>query len=247
MMLSIIIPTYNETRYVGKLLQSLCNQTYKDFEVIIADANSKDNTEKVVNSFAEKLRLRFIRQAGKGVANARNCGAKIASGDLLLFLDADVVLKNYFLEFALREFEKRALNAASVYMRPIEGEFGLFGRKRAWDRLVWQIFFNTVIGVSQYIYPGAIGICIFCKKNIHNKIGGFDETIKIGEDFEYIGRASKIGKFRVMYRSIFVSVRRAEMEGRLRNLLKYVLVTIHKIFFGEIRTDFFKYKFGQHK
>ncbi len=247
-MLSIIIPTYNEAEYVGRLLESLCGQTYRNFEVIVVDASSKDGTEKIVKNFSGKLDLKFFRQNGKGVANARNYGAGLAKYDLLLFLDADVILKNYFLERALKEFEKRALDAASAYMRPQEGEFmGIFREKRAWDVVAWQIFFNVVIGVAQYIYPGAIGICIFCKKSIHNKTGGFDETIKLGEDFEYIGRVSKIGKFRVMYRSVFVSVRRAEMEGRLKNLSKYFLATVYKLFFGDVRTDFFKYKFGQYK
>jgi len=247
-MLSIIIPTLNEAEYIGKLLQSLCEQTYKEFEVIVVDAHSPDKTSGIAKNFSEKLKLKIVYQDGKGVANARNHGAKLAKGDLLLFLDADVILKDYFLESAIAEFSRRKLGAASVYMRPLEGEFvGIFGEKRAWDQIMWQLFFNFVIGVSQYIYPGAVGICIFCKKEIHEKIRGFDESIKLAEDFEYVRRASQFGKFRVMQRTVFVSVRRAELEGRLRNLLKYILAAIHKIFFGEIKSDVFKYEFGKYK
>ncbi len=247
-MLSIIIPTLNEEENIGNLLQSLACQTRKDFEVIVVDAKSQDNTESVAKQFCDELDLKIVYQPGKGVANARNHGAKLAKNDLLLFMDADVVLKDYFLESALAEFHRRNLGSASVYMRPREGEFaGIFKEKRAWDVVAWQIFFNTVIGLSQYFYPGAVGVCIFCKKEIHDKIKGFDETITLAEDFEYVGRAAKLGKFRLLRRSVYVSVRRADMEGRLHLLLKYISAAVYKVFVGEMRANEFKYEFGQYK
>ncbi len=246
-MLSIIIPTLNEEENIGNLLQSLVGQTRKDFEVIVVDAKSKDNTESIVKRFSDEFDIKIVYQPGKGVANARNHGATLAKYDLLLFLDADVVLKNYFIESAVAEFNRRKLGAASVYMRPRDCQpCELQLEKKAFDKVTWQIFFNTVIGLAQYVYPGAVGVCIFCKKEIHDKIKGFDETITLAEDFEYVGRAAKLGKFRLLRRSVYVSVRRADMEGRLRLLLKYILAAVYKIFVGEMRANEINYKFGHY-
>ena len=132
-------------------------------------------------------------------------------------------------------------------MRPITSESGVLGEKRVADKLMWQILFNLVIGVSQYAGLGSNGACIFCKKSLHDKINGFDPTIKLAEDFDYTQRASRWGKFRILRRTTFVSMRRADVEGRLRLLVKLTFATIHKIFLGNIRSDVFKYEFGHYK
>ena len=93
MSLSIIIPTLNEENYVGKLLDCLCRQTYKDFEVIVVDGNSRDKTISVVEKFRKKLNLRLIKSE-RGVSLQRNVGAKHSKYDRLVFFDADITFND---------------------------------------------------------------------------------------------------------------------------------------------------------
>ncbi len=247
MTLSIIIPTLNAENYVGRLLQSLCEQTYKDFEVIVVDGQSEDDTISAAAKFADKLKLRVINSPKRNVAYQRNLGAANARGELLLFLDADIILKNNFLECCIAEFNSRCLDVASCYLRPMEGRQGVLNIFRIWDILVWQLFFNAILCVAQYTYPVSPGGGTFVKKWVHEKVGGFDETIKLAEDHEYAKRTAKFAKFRILRKTMFVSMRREDTDGRVRVLVKYVLATFHKFFFGEIRSDVFKYQFGHYK
>ena len=90
--ISIIIPTLNEEKFLPKLLNSIKEQNYKNYEIIVSDANSKDKTIEIAKRFNVK-----IVQGGKP-AVGRNNGAKFSVGDYLLFLDADVILPKNFLE-----------------------------------------------------------------------------------------------------------------------------------------------------
>lgn len=88
---SIIIPAYNEERYIGRLLNSLCSQSFKNFEVIVVDDGSTDNTMRIAESFRNNLKLKILQQNHKGPGEARNFGAENANGELLVLLDADMV------------------------------------------------------------------------------------------------------------------------------------------------------------
>lgn len=91
---SVVIPAYNEATYIDRLLEALIRQNFDDFEVIISDAESKDGTKQVVDSFKDKLEVRFFEAPPKGPAFGRNQGAKHARGEWLLFFDADVDLED---------------------------------------------------------------------------------------------------------------------------------------------------------
>ena len=101
MTLSIIIPTLNEEKYLPLLLKSIKKQTLKPLEIILADARSKDETIKIGREFGCKI----IKGGNPGFG--RNNGAKIAKGEMLLFLDADVILpKRTFLEDSVNEIKE---------------------------------------------------------------------------------------------------------------------------------------------
>src|SRR5438874_12024057 len=88
---SVIIPTFNGSALLGESIASVLAQTYQDFELIVVDDGSTDNTSGVVASFATK-QIRYIHQVNRGVGAARNTGAKAANGELLVFLDHDDLL-----------------------------------------------------------------------------------------------------------------------------------------------------------
>jgi glycosyltransferase involved in cell wall biosynthesis len=231
-MLSIIIPTLNEERYLPALLDSIKSQDFKDYEIIVADNNSTDKTREIAKSFG----CRII--AGGLPAKGRNEGAKVAKKNLLLFLDADVILPERFLGEFLKKFEEKKLDISSTAIEAANGKTVYkLGSK------LWNLYFKA----NQYFSPCAGGFCILVKKEIHQKLGGFDEEIKVAEDFVYARKAKKIGKFHFFNSPHFlISTRRFESEGMVRAFLKYLLIGFHAAFLGPIKSDIFKYKFGHY-
>jgi len=233
-MLSIIIPTYNEENYIEFLLRSIQAQSYKDYEVIVADANSKDRTRELAAQNG------VLVVDGGMPAVGRNRGAAVAKGDILLFLDADVVLPDpWFLQGTVAEFEKRKLGVATCMADPMS--------KNKTDKVFHEVF-NYFMLVTAATAPHAPGFCIFARKSVHDKIGGFDEEIKLAEDHDYAKRAAKAGKFGVLksYR-IPVSVRRFDRDGRLNIAVKFLLCELYMQTRGAPKTDLFKYTFGHAK
>jgi S1-C subfamily serine protease/GT2 family glycosyltransferase len=227
-MLSIIIPTLNEQDYLPLLLAEIKKQDFEDYEIIVADADSLDNTVKIAKSFGCKVTKGGLPSRG------RNQGAKIASGDLFLFIDADaLVLPDGFLKELVQKFENKNLDVASFPIYPqgnmIDRIF--YGMHHLWAKL------------SQGFLPHATNV-ILVKKEIHQAINGFDERVKFAEDHDYVRRAGKYGKFKFINISpVLVSARRFEKDGRFMTYLKYVLAEFWMLFFGSIKSDVFKYRF----
>ena len=95
-MISIIIPTLNEEKFLPKLLESLTVQTVKDFEVIVVDGSSKDKTVELAYTFSSKLpKLTIVVSGRASLPLQRNLGAQKAEGDWLVFIDADSILLPY--------------------------------------------------------------------------------------------------------------------------------------------------------
>jgi len=227
-MISIIIPTWNEEKYLPKILNCIKNQTYKDYEIIVADAGSTDSTTK----YAKKYGCKVVKGGMPSIG--RNNGAKIAKGKILLFLDADVQFDNNFLENSVNEIRSREIDVAGTYIYPLS------------DKLIDKIFlgtFNFWTYATQLFYPNAFGGGLFCENELHKKIKGFDKNIKLSEDMDYAKRAGNIGKFRTLRTvKIGFSMRRYDGEGRLNVGFKLLLSFFYRIFFGEIKSDIFNYK-----
>jgi len=219
-MLTIIIPTLNEEKYLPKAIDSIKKQNY-ECEIVIADAGSTDQTIPIAKRYQCK-----ITRGGKQ-ARGRNEGAKIANGDWLLFLDADIILPERFLDNCFKEIKNNGLEIATCSATPISTNF--------FDHLVYSLA-NAAVILFQKRKPFAQGFCIFIEKAIHEQIKGFDETITFGEDSEYVSRAVKYGKFGILRPKVLISVRRFEKEGRLKLALKYLYLNLYRQVKGEIRT-----------
>ncbi len=232
--LSIIIPTYNEEKFLPRTLQSIAGQTYRDYEIIVADACSRDWTRKIAYNFGAKI------VEGGMPGPGRNAGARAARGNIFLFFDADIVLDdNNFLRDCLAEFHRRKLDLATCFVRPLSN--------RTVDKVFHSIF-NIYMRVVVPISPHAPGFCIMAKRNVHEKINGFDAGVIFAEDKDYVMRAVASGaKFRVLSsRKISVSVRRFDRDGRWNIAKRYLLAEAHHLLRGSVRKELFPYEFGKY-
>ena len=93
MKLSVIIPAYNAEKEIGKCIDSILNTNHTDFEVIVVNDGSTDNTKQILNSYLDSHLIK-IHKENEGVSVARNVGIKNATGDYVLFVDADDLLEN---------------------------------------------------------------------------------------------------------------------------------------------------------
>jgi len=232
--LSIVIPTKNEEKFLPILLQSIKKQTFKDYEIIVSDNGSKDRTREIAKDFGCKV------VKGGLPGKARNKGAKVATGSMLLFLDSDTELKAAdFLEKSVAEFETRKLDIG-VPLMDLQGT--------ELDKLYFD-FWNKLTNLFQFsLTPFGGGWCIFIKKDLHKKIKGFDENITLGEDSDYVQRAVQYKLFKVKFRviksvKIDVSTRRLEKEGHLKVAIQGLGTGLHWVLLGKDRKNKFKYEF----
>jgi len=232
-MLSIIIPTLNEASHLPRLLDSIQIQDYTDYEIIVADAGSKDATV----SLAKERGCRVI--PGGPVSVGRNQGALAAQWDILLFLDADVVLCDAsFLREGLAEFTRRWLGIAGMKLVPDSDKFI--------DKLAYKVY-TTTATVTENILAHAAS-AIMAKTSVHEAIGGFDESIVFVEDHPYVRAASKVAKFGFIKKEyVIVSVRRYDKDGRWRTFTKYILAELYITFLGPIKSNIFQYKFAHYE
>ena len=117
---SIIIPVYNVEKYLKQSIQSVLDQSYEDFEVILIDDGSTDKSPAICDELAEKdERVKVIHKQNGGVSSARNEGIRQAKGDYILFLDADDWYDTKLLENCLPYTEKELnafyFNYANIY------------------------------------------------------------------------------------------------------------------------------------
>lgn len=209
MFLSIIIPAKNEEKNLPPLLTSIKKQTFKDYEVIVADARSTDKTREMAASFGAKV------VEGGMPGPGRNRGAEAAKGEMLLFLDADAILPDPdFLKKALEEMKRKNFCVAAPFYD--------FCGANMMDKIVSGLW-NAWVSLASHFSPSAAGSCIFAKRDAHNKINGFDEKIVLGEDTDYVYRASRICCFGII-KSVRVenSPRRLRQEGYAKVFLQAV-------------------------
>ena len=106
-LISIIVPCYNQARYLDECLQSVLEQTYQNWECIIVNDGSPDSTEAVALKWtAQDPRFRYVLKKNGGLSSARNAGIEVAGGQWILPLDADDRISNHYLELAEKQFDK---------------------------------------------------------------------------------------------------------------------------------------------
>lgn len=235
---SIVVITLNEERNIANLLEDLCQQTYRNFEVIVVDSASTDATVETAQKFADRLDLKTVVMMGRGTSLGRNTGAEHARYERLLFLDADVRIKPDFLAKSLEVLEQKGLWVAG-------GRIGSHD-KSFLTRLGIGIFDWGMLA-TQFFFPTCTGACIFSTKTVHKAIGGFDLSIQLCEDCDYVRRASQTFKFRMLPVHFDFNPRRLKQDGLFHLGGVYLRANIRRFFLGELRNNEIAYPFGHYR
>jgi glycosyltransferase involved in cell wall biosynthesis len=211
--ISVIIPTLNEERCLPDCIKSISNQTLPRnmYEIIVADSHSSDQTPKIAKKYADHL----LEVPREGAGAARNAGAEIAKGEILLFLDADTMISKNFLEELLKNCDEEPIVGGTCDIFPSDGTpFGT-----AFFRLI-----NIVYKLVYFLHmPHAQTKCCFYRKNAFRLLGGFNKNLIISEDQEMAWRAGKIGK--VIYlptTAAYSSMRREKTVGYIQTVLPWI-------------------------
>ena len=235
---SIVIPAHNEERNIGKLLNTIAHQSYRDFEVIVSDSASEDETCKVVDEYKKRVpSLVLLEEKTPNVSAARNKGAQYARGEYVIFFDADVFIEEHFLKSVMRHIQVDHPTIMTMWNRPAPPSWR--------GRLIFGLM-NRIVQAAQNTHPAANGPCIIMKRALFESIGGFDQSIFFGEDYDLVKRAHKKGGVMKVYKNplLFVSTRRFEKEGLIVSLYKSISALLYQFFFGPVRKPIFKYEMG---
>ena len=227
-MLSIIIPARNEEKYLPLLLESIKKQKFNDLEIILADNHSEDRTRDIAKDNGCKI------IDGGYLAYARNQGTKYSKGNLLLFIDADIILPENFLLEAMDEFNHRNLDIAGTLQIPIPTEKIL---KDLQYKIFYGIANKTMLRMQNTKRP-LMQVCMFIKKAVHYELNGFDETLTWAEDSEFAKRAVENGRNFGILQSppkVYISPRRFEDEGSMKLALKFAYLNTARLLGHEFR------------
>ncbi len=182
-MISVIIPAHNSEKTIEKLLSSLRKSTFSDYEIIVVDDHSSDNTGEISRKYSDTV---VTLKERSGPARARNVGAEKAKGDILLFLDADVFGDVNQLGYVSRRFrENQEMKVlVGIYSKQPAND-GFFPKYKA---LLAYFWFQEVKFLEAFdTHSAAI------KREVFNELGGFDTIYKdaLVEDFEFGYRVSE--------------------------------------------------------
>ena len=178
--ISIILPVYNAEKYIGNAVDSVLNQTFADFELIIVDDGSTDNTSDIINQF-EDIRIKIITQDNLGPGAARNNAFKIAKGDYIMYLDSDDWFCPEALEIAYGEATKFSTDLTFFQMINFDGE--RYYENDWFDMKTFDKSFENRVFSSQEtpgsIFDLSVGVCqkIYNRKFLNSINAQFPEGI----------------------------------------------------------------------
>jgi glycosyltransferase involved in cell wall biosynthesis len=193
-LVTVVIPCYNQAHYLGEAIESVLSQSYRNFEIIVVDDGSTDNTSEVASHYEE---VRLVRQENRGLAGARNSGLAEAEGEYLVFLDADDRLLPRALEVNITELAARPQCAlVAGYQWLIEADGSPFGQERLLadsqrrvrpPRHIGGDIYRTILSRRYHILCGTV----MYRRFVFETVGQFDPELKASEDYDLYFRIAR--------------------------------------------------------
>jgi glycosyltransferase involved in cell wall biosynthesis len=223
--ISLIIPAYNEEKYLGDCLKAATDNSAGRFhEIIVIDNASTDHTREVAEKFPG---VRVVREEQKGLTRARARGLAEATGDLLAYIDADTRLPKNWLGILLDFYDK---NPGAVCL---SGPYHYYDGNQYRNfilHILWWIYAPTTYRFVGYMVLGGNFVA---RREALLAMGGFDKTIEFyGEDTDIARRLNKLGKvvFKMNF-FIYSSSRRFNVEGIFKTNYIYTMNFLWEVFF----------------
>jgi len=216
---SVIIPTLQEGNYIGDIL-SILTKSSQNLEIIVVDGGSSDGTVDIARKFTDKVYMLNKR----GIGKARNYGASKASGDILIFMDADVQPSTDFIGKVLLAFRDRNVVGVTCNVMPRD--------PRPFEAAFFR-FYNLLLRFFAHFKPHSRGEFFAVRREAFLKIGGFNENLPCIEDHDLALRLSKIGKIIFLKDlTVYESMRRFRQMGFLKVLKLWISNYISYLLFN---------------
>lgn len=183
-LVSVILPTYNRDYCIESAMESVYAQTYTKYELIIVDDGSTDETEKVVNKYKDQ-KTTYLKQENSGVSRARNTGIQAAKGSYIAFLDSDDCWDPKHLEAHITELEENPEYLMSYNNYKVVGP-GLTDDRHAF----YPVSYPEILFISRSVITTP---SVVVKSDTLERVGLFDEGMKICEDLDLWRRIAKVG------------------------------------------------------
>jgi glycosyltransferase involved in cell wall biosynthesis len=226
---SVIVPALNEEKYIGYVFDGLKAQTFRDFETIVVDGGSKDRTREI----ARRNGARVVVERRKGIGRARNSGAKVARGDVLVFLDADTKASRGLLRAYLGAFKDPRNVAATGPILPLEKANR---RMNLGYRVVSIALVKSSIVFGR---PSVVGSNFAVRRGVFEKVGGFNEKYITYEDWDLSLRLRKMGRIAYLDDALVrTSVRRVKAWGVSGFFIYHTLNVIRYYLFKKPNEDY---------
>lgn len=184
--LSVVIPSINEEKYLPRCLSSIAQQTYKNYEIIVSDGGSTDKTVEIAKKYGAKV----VVNKNTNVTQARQKGAEVATGEIIVCADADTTYHPNRLEKIVYDFQKDERIVAV-------GGGGIFEKKPLWYYIYWKIFYFFLTWIWKIfkvaLYIPALNLSF--KREAFKKIGEYNVYLDFGGDeLDIVARLKKVGK-----------------------------------------------------
>jgi glycosyltransferase involved in cell wall biosynthesis len=226
---SVIVPTWNEAKYLPGLLDSLRRQTRPPTEVLVADSGSTDGTQELAGASGAIV----LEGEQRGPGEGRNRGARAARTDLLVFVDADCVAPPDLIEAILGALDAPAVVGGATGFIPAQGtgtERALFLLANGYQRAM------TLWG-----YPHNAGFCFFFRRTVFEALGGIREDMLLNETHDIALRSRALGRFVILPLAVYTSMRRFRAHGTMRTLVnEYIASTLLYYLTGRTPADRFR-------
>ncbi|HEX8279155.1 MAG TPA: glycosyltransferase, partial [Segetibacter sp.] len=188
-LVSVIIPCYNQGKYLAEAIQSILVQTYKDIEIIVVDDGSTDNTRDVATSYTQ---VKYVYQQNRGLSAARNCGIRNSTGGFLVFLDSDDLLYDHTVSYNINCLNR---NESSAF---VSGGYDVisFDNKKIGQKSL-AIETNHYVELLKSNYIGMHATVMYRRFVFEHLL--FDEKLKACEDYDLYLKIAR--KFPVMHQA----------------------------------------------
>lgn len=206
---SVIIPTYNNAKYISDAVESVFNQTFKDYEIIVIDDGSIDNTKEVLKKYESKITY-LHHQNNKGPSTARNTGIINSSGKFIAFLDADDIWVPNKLELQMKtisQFSEIGLLGCGAYM--IDESGNIIKERKVVSYSNRKLLLQDLM-IRNVICGGCSGAVI--KKECFDKVGLFDDGFRGSEDRDVWFRIAKLYEIKFLQQPL-VKIRNHETNA----------------------------------